>query len=85
MIWQKFGATLDNPSAFHLKFTSREAPIAFAKLAEKGSDIDVLRLMDMDVEGRCGAGYDEKRPERINSRNSYRECTWDTRAGSVWA
>ena len=61
-------------------------------MAEKGADIDVLRqmvqfmaqrLMELDVEGRCGAGYDEKSAERINSRNGYRERTWDTRAGSV--
>lgn len=64
-----------------------------AELAEKGADIDVLRqmvqfmaqrLMELDVEGRCGAAYDEKNPaERLNSRNGYRERTWDTRAGSV--
>jgi len=68
------------------------ATIALAELAEKGSDIDVLRqmvqfmaqrLMEMDVEGRCGAGYDEKNTERLNSRNGYRDRTWDTRAGSV--
>ena len=66
--------------------------MALAELAEKGSDIDMLRqmvqfmaqrLMDIDVEGRCGAGYDEKNPERTNSRNGYRERAWDTRAGSV--
>lgn len=66
--------------------------MALAELAEKGSDIDMLRqmvqfmaqrLMDIDVEGRCGAGYDEKSPERTNSRNGYRERAWDTRAGSV--
>ena len=45
---------------------------------------DAQRLMELDVEGRCGAAYDEKNPaERLNSRNSYRERTWDTRAGSV--
>ena len=68
------------------------ATMALAELAEKGADIDVLRqmvqfmaqrLMELDVEGRCGAGYDEKNPERLNSRNGYRERTWDTRAGSV--
>jgi putative transposase len=41
------------------------ATIALAELAEKGADIDVLRemvqfmaqrLMEIDVEGRCGAG-----------------------------
>ena len=41
------------------------------------------RLMELDVEGRCGASYDEKNPERLNSRNGYRERNWDTRAGSV--
>lgn len=49
-----------------------------AELAEKGADIDVLRrrvqfmaqrLMEPHVEARCGAGYDEKSPERVNSRN----------------
>lgn len=38
------------------------------------------RLMELDVEPRCGAGYDVKNPERQNSRNGYRERTWDTRA-----
>ncbi|CAM5183429.1 hypothetical protein CDEN61S_03651 [Castellaniella denitrificans] len=66
--------------------------MALTELAEKGADIDVLRqvvqfmaqrLMELDGEGRCGAGYDEKSAERINSRNGYRERSWDTRAGSV--
>jgi putative transposase len=67
--------------------------MALAELAEKGADIDVLRqmvqlmaqrLMEIDVEGRCGAGYDEKAPAaRLNSRNGYRERVWQTRAGSV--
>ena len=43
------------------------ATMALTELAEKGADIDVLRqmvqfmaqrLMELDVEGRCGAGYD---------------------------
>jgi putative transposase len=69
------------------------ATIALAELAEKGADIDVLRqmvqfmaqrLMELDVEGRCGAGYDEKAPAaRLNSRNGYRDRLWETRAGSV--
>ena len=59
---------------------------------EKGADVDVLRqmvqfmaqrLMEIDVDGRCGAGYDEKSAERINSRNGYRDRTWETRAGAV--
>ena len=67
--------------------------IALSELAEKGADIDVLRqmvqfmaqrLMEIDVEGRCGAGYDEKAPAaRLNSRNGYRDRTWETGAGTV--
>ena len=67
--------------------------MTLAELAEKGPDVDVLRqmvqfmaqrLMDIDVEGRCGAGYDEKAPgTRLNSRNGFRERTWGTRAGTV--
>src|SRR6185437_7871838 len=68
------------------------ATMALTELAEKGADIDVLRqmvqfmaqrLMELDVEQRCGAGYDEKSAERLNSRNGYRDRAWDTRAGSV--
>ena len=68
------------------------ATMALTELAEKGADIDVLRqmvqfmaqrLMELDVEARCGAGYDEKTPERLNSRNGYRDRLWETRAGSV--
>lgn len=68
------------------------ATMALTELAEKGADIDVLRqmvqfmaqrLMELDVESRCGAGYDEKSPERLNSRNGYRDRLWQTRAGSV--
>jgi putative transposase len=68
------------------------ATMALAELAEKGADIVVLRqmvqcmaqrLMELDVKARCGAGYDEKNPERLNSRNGYRERSWDTRTGSI--
>ena len=63
------------------------AAIALAELAAKGAGIDVLRqmvqlmaqrLMEIDVEGRCGAGSDEKSAERINSRNGFRDRTWKT-------
>lgn len=66
--------------------------MALAELAEKGADTDLLRemiqyvaqrMMDMDVESLCAAGYAERSPERLNSRNGYRERLWETRAGSV--
>jgi putative transposase len=59
---------------------------------EKGADADLLRemiqyvaqrMMDMDVEGLCAPGYAERSPERLNSRNGYRERLWEARAGSV--
>ncbi len=40
-------------------------------------------LMDADVDVLCGAGYGERRPERVNSRNGHRQRRWDTRGGSV--
>ncbi len=68
------------------------ATMALAELAEKGPDVDMLRqmvqfaaqrLMDMEAETLCGAGYDEKNPQRLNSRNGYRDRSWETRAGAV--
>jgi putative transposase len=41
------------------------------------------RMMDADVEVRCGAGYGEVSPDRVNCRNGYRRWEWDTRAGTI--
>jgi putative transposase len=41
------------------------------------------RMMDAEVEVRCGAGYGEVSPDRVNSRNGYRRREWDTRAGTI--
>ena len=41
------------------------------------------RMMEMDAESMCAAAYGERSPERLNSRNRYRERLWETRAGSV--
>ena len=69
-----------------------KANIALTELAEKGGDADFLRemiqyvaqrMMDMDVESLCAAAYGERNPERLNSRNGFRERLWETRAGSV--
>jgi len=68
------------------------ATMALAELAEKGVDADTLRemvqfaaqrLMDMEAQTLCGAEYDEKNPERVNSRNGFRDRLWETRAGAV--
>jgi len=69
-----------------------KASIALSELAEKGADVDMLRemiqfisqrVMEMDVEARCGASYGERGVPRENSRNGYRERLWETRAGSI--
>jgi putative transposase len=66
--------------------------MALTELAEKGPDLDMLRemlefatqrLMEFDVENRCGAPYGERGVPRANSRNGYRDRTWETRAGSI--
>jgi putative transposase len=72
--------------------TTTKTNIALAELAEKGADTDLLkqmiqyvaqRMMEMDAENLCAASYGERSPERLNSRNGYRERLWETRAGSV--
>src|SRR5277367_2843441 len=72
--------------------TTTKPTMSLAELAEKGADTDLLRemiqfvaqrMMEMDAESLCAAAYGERSPERANSRNGYRERTWDTRSGSV--
>jgi putative transposase len=66
--------------------------MALAELAEQGAEADLLRemiqyipqrMMEMEVEGRCGAAFGERSPERMNSRNGYRDRLWEMRGGSV--
>jgi putative transposase len=72
--------------------TVTKTSIALTELAEKGADVDMLRemlqfvtqrMMELDVEGRCGAPYGERGVPRENSRNGYRDRLWETRAGSI--
>ena len=41
------------------------------------------RLMAAEADALCGAGYGERSPERVNSRNGYRHWELDTRAGTI--
>ncbi|MFZ5689768.1 MAG: IS256 family transposase [Pseudomonadota bacterium] len=61
-------------------------------LLEKSADADLLRemigftaqrLMELEVEGKTGAGYGEKSADRLAQRNGYRDRLWETRAGTV--
>ena len=40
-------------------------------------------LMAAEADAICGAGYGERSPERVNSRNGYRHRDFDTRAGTI--
>lgn len=66
--------------------------MALAELLEKGSDADLLRemvgfvaqrMMDLDVEGLCGAEHGERSAARSNWRNGYRDRNWETRSGTI--
>ena len=59
-------------------------------LEEDGSDLlrEMVRsfaeqLMSAEADAMCGAGYGERTPERVNSRNGYRDRSWDTRTGTI--
>jgi putative transposase len=69
-----------------------EDKIALKALIEQASDADFLRdiigfaaerMMALEVEALTGADYRARNPERSNSRNGYRERSWETRAGTV--
>lgn len=63
-----------------------------SELLEKAGADDIVRemigfvaqrLMELDVDNRCGAGHGERSESRTNSRNGFRDRTWETRAGTV--
>ncbi len=72
---------------------SMDALTWFRKQVE-AADADLLRemvttfagtLMSAKADALCGAGYGERTPEWVNSRNGYRERTWTRgRARSTW-
>ena len=55
-------------------------------------DVDLARamlqafaqtLMSAQASAQCGAAYNERSDERVNSRNGYRNRDWDTRVGTI--
>jgi len=40
-------------------------------------------LLSAEADSVCGAGYGERTPERVNSRNGYRHRDFDTRVGTL--
>ena len=43
----------------------------------------VNALLSAQADAVCGAGYNERTPERVNSRNGYRHRDLDTRLGTL--
>lgn len=43
----------------------------------------IQALMSAEADTVCGAGYGERREERVNSRNGYRHRDFDTRVGTI--
>ncbi len=43
----------------------------------------VIALLSAQADAVCGAGYGERTPERVNSRNGYRHRDLDTRVGTL--
>jgi putative transposase len=41
------------------------------------------QLMAADASAACNAGFGERTPARVNSRNGYRARDWDTRVGTI--
>lgn len=63
-----------------------------SELLEKAGADDIVRemigfvaqrLMELDVDNRCGASHGERAESRTNSRNGFRDRVWETRAGTV--
>jgi transposase-like protein len=70
------------------KMTSVEAVFkavegAPADLLRELLEVIVTRVMGAEVSALCGAGYGERRAERVNTRNCYRSRPWDTRLGTI--
>ncbi len=40
-------------------------------------------LMSAEADAICGAAYGERSPDRVNTRNGYRDRGWDTRVGTI--
>ena len=61
-----------------------------AQLAEASPDLlrsmlstFIQALMGAEADTACNAGYGQRSPERVNSRNGYRHRDFDTRAGTI--
>jgi len=71
------------PSMDALTWFRRQVEAADADLLREMITTFAGTLMSAEADALCGAGHGERTPERVNSRNGYRERTWDTRTGTI--
>ncbi len=57
--------------------------MALAELLREMVGFVAQRMMDLDVEGLCGAEHGERSAARSNWRNGYRDRNWETRSGTI--
>jgi transposase-like protein len=50
---------------------------------QKGVQIMMQKLIELEAEQQIGAGPYERKPERVTYRNGYRRRLWETRVGEV--
>jgi len=73
-----------NPNSIDLpEFMAEHLQHAEPDLLRSMLSTFVQALMSVEADAICGAGYGERSPERINSRNGYRTRDFDTRTGTM--
>ena len=71
------------PSIDPARFLSEQLSQASPDLMRDLLTTFVNALLSAQADAVCGAGYNERTPERVNSRNGYRHRDLDTRVGTL--
>ncbi len=65
------------------KLLSDQLAVASPDLLRTMLSMFIQSLLSAEADAVCGAGYGERSPERVNSRNGYRRRDFDTRVGTI--
>ncbi|GMA19124.1 IS256 family transposase [Arsenicicoccus piscis] len=71
------------PSIDPARFLDEQLSQASPDLMRELLTTFVNALLSAQADAVCGAGYNERSPERVNSRNGYRHRDLDTRVGTL--
>ena len=72
-----------NPSIDPARLLEEQLAQASPDLLRELLGTFINTLLSAEADAVCGAGYGERSPERVNSRNGYRHRDFDTRAGTL--